>query len=170
MNDYQTLFEYKPFGSDLIHLIPILIFALIGFGIVFYTKRIFKKYSFLRQFTIFFGFLFGGFATIMLIVTLAKVPRIISDEKDFRKRIEDKSYYVLEGEVENFSPRSEDGHNKEKFSVDGIQFEYSDNGIIKGFHQTSRNNGPITRNGQKVRISYFVIDNINLIQKIEIKK
>ena len=62
------------------------------------------------------------------------------------------------------------GHKMETFSVDGVKFEYSDYLITKGFHQTSQRGGPITGNGQKVRISYTTIDNLNIILKIETKE
>ena len=170
MNGYQTIFEYEPSGSNLILLIPILIFFVVGLAIVIYTKRIFKKYSLLRQVILFSGYFFIVFTAIILIISLVKVPLILSKERNFDSLIESKNYLIIEGETENFIPMSKDGHKKEKFSVKEIQFEYSDYIMIKGFHRTSLNNGPITRNGQKVRISYITEDNINLIQKIELKE
>jgi hypothetical protein len=170
MNDYQTIFEYEPSGNILILLIPILLFLVGGLGIVFYVKRALKNYSLLRQIMLFIGYFISVFAAIVLIISLVKAPQMLSRERNFKNLIESKKYLTTEGEIKDFSPISENGHNKESFSVNGIRFEYSDNVVIKGFHQTSRNNGPLTRNGQKVRIAYIIADNINLIQKIEIKE
>jgi hypothetical protein len=70
--------------------------------------------------------------------------------------------------IENYSLKNINGSHIESFSVKGILFEYSDNVNKNGFHQTSKNNGPISENGQQVRIGYMVIDNENLILKLEI--
>jgi hypothetical protein len=170
MTDYQTLFEYEISGSVLINLIVIVIFLLAGLAVVYYAKKIIKNYSFYRQIILFFGYIFSGMATLFLIIAIVKAPQIISDERYFRNPIETKNYSIVEGVTESFSPMPENGHGNESFIVNGIRFEYSDYNVIKGYHQTSRNKGLITRNGQMVRISYFTIDNENLIQKIEIKK
>jgi len=169
MTDYQIVFEYKYPLSDLLHWIPLLIFPFIGFGLVYYLKRT-MNYSLPRQIGLFIGYLFGGFATIALIIALVQLPAKISRERKLNNMIESKNYTIVEGEIENFSPQPENTTKTESFSVKGVQFEYSDYVMINGFHQTSRMNGPIRENGQKVRISYFTIDNVNLIQKIEIKK
>lgn len=170
MNGYQTIFEYEPSGSNLILLIPILLLLGVGLAIVIYTKKIFKMYSFLRQVILSFGYILIAFTVIILIISLVKAPVILSKERNFNKLIESSNYLIVEGETENFIPMSKDGHKKEMFSVKEIQFEYSDYIMTKGFHRTSLNNGPITRNGQKVRISYITEDNINLIMKIELKE
>ena len=169
MNEYQTFFNYKASGSGLINFIPVIIFILIGVGIVFYTKKNFKNYSLFRQIILFFGYTLGGFATLFLIIAMVKMPKIISNERDFRKMIESRNYNIVEGETENFIPMPKGENGKESFKVNGIPFEYCDYIITKGFHQTSLNNGPIRKNGQQVRITYYTIDNENLILKIEIK-
>jgi hypothetical protein len=170
MNDYQTVFVYEPSGNNLINLIPILVFLLAGLGVIYYAKKIMKNYSLFRQIILFFGYILAGVATLFLIMALVRIPQMLSNDKDFRNRTETKNYNIVQGETENFSPMPVNGHENEKFTVKGIPFEYSDYVIIKGYHQTSLNNGIITRNGQLVRISYFTIDKVNLIQKIEIKK
>ncbi len=108
-------------------------------------------------------------ATLFLIIALVKIPQIISNDRDFRKMIESKNYNIVEGETENFSPMPKGKNGNEGFTVNGISFEYCDYIMRKGFNKTSINNGLITKNGQKVRISYYTLDNENLILKIEIK-
>lgn len=84
--------------------------------------------------------------------------------------IKDKSYMVVKGLIENFSPSNNNGTHFESFSVNGVIFRYSDYSIVDGFHQTSKNNGPINNNGQQVRIGYTNKDDQNLILKLEILK
>mgnify|MGYP001618321442 CR=1 FL=1 len=169
MSDYQTVFEYEASGTSLINLISLPFFLLIGISIIYYAKKIIKNYSLYRQIVLFFGYIFTGMATLFLIIALVKIPQIISNDRDFRKMIESKNYNIVEGETENFSPMPKGKNGNESFTVNGISFEYCDYIMRKGFNKTSINNGLITKNGQKVRISYYTLDNENLILKIEIK-
>lgn len=169
MTDYQTVFEFAASGTSLTNLISLIFFILIGISILYYAKKIIKNYSSFRQIVLFFGYIFTGMASLFLIIALVKIPHIISNDRDFRKVIESKNYNIAEGETENFSPMSQGENGKESFTVDGIPFEYCDYIVRKGFNKTSINNGPITKNGQKVRISYYTLDTENLILKIEIK-
>jgi len=77
---------------------------------------------------------------------------------------------VVEGVVENFRPAPPGGHVNESFSVNGVQFAYSDYMITGGFRQTASHGGPI-RAGLHVRVHY-VRDSSpyvgNLIVKLEI--
>ena len=167
--EYTTVFEFTPKASNYFHLIGLFIFVVIGFGFAFYTKRSDKNFSLLRQFKIFFGYLFGGVALIMLILMVINIPKVISSERELKEVIENKNILIVQGEIDNFSQTPESGHIFESFTVNGIKFKYSDYIVIDGFHQTYRNNGPIKQNGQQVRISYIERDNENLIMKIEIK-
>ncbi len=167
--EYTTIYEFTPRASNLFHLIGLLLFVLIGFGFAIYTKRSDKKFSIMRQFKIFFGYILGGVPLIMLIVMLIKIPEIVSSERELNEIIENENYLIVQGEIENFSQRPESGHVFESFTVKGVKFEYSDYIAYRGFHQTSRNNGPIKQNGQQVRISYIEGDSENWIMKLEIK-
>lgn len=84
--------------------------------------------------------------------------------------IDNKTYMVVEGKIENFKPAQQSPNHFESFTVNGIKFRYSDFVIIDGFHKTSRNNGPIIKNGQYVRIGYAKIDDKNVILKLEKEK
>ena len=168
--NYETIFEYTNYGNPLLKLIPLLGFAMIGIGIIYSVKKYFKTFSVFRQGLLFFGYTFGGFAIILLIISLIKTPSLIKENRDFNKMIENKSYNVVEGLIEDFSPPNSNGTHFESFSVNGIIFKYSDYSIVDGFHQTSKNNGPINKNGQQVRIGYMNKDDENLILKLEILK
>ena len=169
--EYKTIFEFAvPKVSSLYNLIILFIIIVIGFGFAFLTKRTNKKYSLQRQLKIFFGYMLGGIAALMLIVSLIRLPEILSYQRELKETIETENYLIAVGEIENFVDRAESGHIFESFTVNGVFFEYSDYIVINGFHQTSRNNGPIKRNGQEVRISYMKKDNENIIMKIELKQ
>lgn len=169
--EYKTIFEFEaPKISSLYNLIILFIIIMIGFGFAFLTKRTNKEYSLQRLLKIFFGYMLGGIATLMLIVSLIRLPEIISYQRELRETIETENYLIAEGEIENFIDRPESGHIFESFTVNGVFFEYSDYIVINGFHQTSRNNGPLKQNGQEVRISYMKKDNENVIMKIELKQ
>lgn len=76
-------------------------------------------------------------------------------------------YSSVEGYVENFTPRSANGHSMESFSINGVKFEYSE-GIIKpGYRKTFYHNGVIKGNGQLLRISYISMDSDNIILCIQ---
>jgi hypothetical protein len=64
------------------------------------------------------------------------------------------NYKVVEGIVKNFHPMPWTGHDSERFSVNGVRFEYSDFDLSKGgFNNTSSHGGPIKEN-LPVRIAY----------------
>jgi hypothetical protein len=72
-------------------------------------------------------------------------------------------YSVVEGTVANFRPMPYSGHQDESFSVDGVQFSYSDYVIVPCFNNTASHGGPI-REGLGVRIAY----SDNCILKLEV--
>ncbi|MDB4582934.1 hypothetical protein N9164_07270 [Draconibacterium sp.] len=167
--EYTTVYEYTLGNSKLLHLIPLLILSIFGFGLAIYLKKLLKTFSYFRQFLIFICYMIGGIPLIMMIVMFFKVPDMVSNEQRLKETIETKSYKVINGQIEDFSHRTESGHVFESFKVQGVMFEYSDYIINEGFHQTSKNGGPIKKNGQQVRISYITKENENLILKLEIK-
>lgn len=169
MKDYVTIYEHSVNGSDIWHIFPLLLSVAFGFGIVYMVKKYFRNFSVFRQIVLFFGWSFGMIASIMLIVFLIGIPSKLKTERDLKKMIENESFLRVEGVVESFESPN-DNHHFESFSVDGIEFKYSDYIAIEGFHKTSKNNGPIKGNGQKVRIGYTIKDNENRIIKLEILK
>jgi len=73
--------------------------------------------------------------------------------------------YLQEGTVTNFHPMPYSGHQSETFSVNGMQFSYSDYVLIPCFNNTSSHGGPI-REGLRVRIAYSG----NCILKLEVSQ
>lgn len=165
--EYITVYEYTYSNYWWLHLISLLLLTLLGFFAAIRLKKIIKTFSYTKQIVIFFCYMLGAIAMIMLIFFLFNIPIIIRNEKELKEIIETKSYKVVEGEIEDFQHTSISGHVFERFSVQGVEFEYSDYIIIEGFHQTSLKGGPLRENGQEVRISYYTKENENLILKIE---
>jgi hypothetical protein len=67
---------------------------------------------------------------------------------------ESRDYSLVEGTVTNFHPMPKSGHDTERFTVEGVKFEYSDFDLSKGgFNNTASHGGPI-REGLPVRIAY----------------
>jgi hypothetical protein len=170
MRDFETIYEFSFNGSAIWHIIPIFLFIAFGFGIVYIVKKYFKRFTLQRQFILFFGWCIGLIASIIFIVFIIKIPSIVRDEKELKDMIKNETYLKVEGEVENFmAPRKSPNHF-ESFSVNGVDFRYSEYVIINGFHKTSNNGGPIKRNGQIVRIGYMKTSNENIILKLEMIK
>jgi hypothetical protein len=74
-------------------------------------------------------------------------------------------YSTVEGTVTNFHPMPYSGHQDETFSVNGMQFSYSDYVLIPCFNNTSSHGGPI-HEGLRVRIAYSG----NCILKLEVSR
>ena len=60
---------------------------------------------------------------------------------------------TVEGRVTNFHPMPYEGHDMERFSVEGVHFAYSDYVLTGGFNKTSSHGGPL-HDGAYVRIGY----------------
>ena len=164
--DYKTVFEVTDKGFEMITLMPLL-FVVIGIGISWFNIKYNKSTSSKRTFTIVFGFIFSGFALLMLLLTL---PSEITNRNRTQRIFENKEYKVVEGKIENFHPMPYSGHDHESFTVNGVHFEYSDYYIFYGFNNTASHGGPLKGNGQEVRLSYITVDGENRILKIELKQ
>ena len=168
--EYITIYEYTATGNKLLYLIPLVLFILFGFGLVYYVKKYFKTYSIFRQILLYFGYILLGFSLIFAVVTLIKLPSMISKEKELQELVKNENYKIVEGLTKNFKSSEEGAGHFESFSVKGIEFRYSDHINIQGFHKTAGNGGPINKNGLQVKIGYTKIDNKNVILKLEIAK
>lgn len=163
--DYKTVFEITEKGLDMIFFMPIL-FVFIGIGISWFNIKYNKSTSPKKKFTIVFGFIFSGFALLIVLLTL---PSSISTRTKTNQIFENKEYQVIEGTIENFHPMPHSGHDMESFTINDVYFEYSDFVIHYGFNNTASHGEPIKRNGQQVRLSYITKNGDNRILKIELK-
>jgi hypothetical protein len=80
------------------------------------------------------------------------------------------SLIETEGFVTNFHPMPEGGHDSERFTVNGVQFQFSDFDISGfGYNNAKSHGGAIDQN-KYVKIGYIKIENSNQILKLEIRK
>lgn len=136
MTAYETIYEYKFVGSDFWHIIPILIFGALGFGIVYFVKKYYKLFSIYRQIILFFGWILGIISSIILVVFLMKIPSIVEKERNLKSMIENSTYMKVEGKIEDVKIAGKSPNHFESFSVKGVHFRYSDYVIINGFDMT----------------------------------
>lgn len=95
----------------------------------------------------------------------------ISGYQEVRRILAQEEYQTVEGIIENFDPMPSGGHKHESFTVNEVKFEYSDfNEAFYGFNNTKSHGGPITGNGQKVKIEYYNRKGKNYIFKLMIKE
>ena len=164
--DYTTVFEVTDKGFDMLTLTP-LIFLIVGLGISWFNIKYNKSTSPKKRFTIVFGFIFSGFALIILLLT---VPSSLANQQKTKMIFENKEYKVVEGKIENFHAMPYSGHDVESFTVNGVYFEYSDYMLVYGFNKTASHGGPLKSNGQQVRLSYITVGEENRILKVELKQ
>ena len=103
----------------------------------------------------------------MTIISIFKIPKIIADEKHEIIRL--RHFIQIEGLIGNYNIEEHNGKYFESFCINDINFKYSVNIIIDGFHQTSRKMDLLKKNGQNFKISYIKRDSLNLILRIETK-
>jgi hypothetical protein len=91
---------------------------------------------------------------VMLFMAMTLSPAGMSDMYARAKDTYVKGdYSIAEGTVANFQPMPYSGHQNETFSVNGVEFSYSDSIVDPCFNNTASHGGPI-RDGLRVRIAY----------------
>ena len=77
-------------------------------------------------------------------------------------------YRTVEGYVEDFHPMPETGHDRESFTLGGVEFVYSDYQSQFGYHNARSLGGVVTGDGQHLRIGYTQVPGLgNVIVYIE---
>ena len=158
------------FGNESLRIGPMflpVIFVLIGYGMSAFNIRFNRSKGGKRNYIIVFGIIFGTFALFFAVVI---IPHNFSTYYKTKKIYESKEYKIIEGLVEKFRPMPYSGHQDETFTLNGINFSYSDfDESYYGFNNTKSHGGPIDQN-KKVRLSYFSSQKKNIILKIEVLK
>lgn len=165
---YEILYEYEFINSKIIDILPL--FGITAFAIIitFLYKRNAKSInSTINQILLSFLYIFIIFSSIISIISISKIPGIISNEKQLKEVLKSKNYSIIEGKINNYKLDEVNGQYFESFSINDVRFKYSDDLIFYGYHQTSKNGGLIKENGQYIRISYIVLNQENLILRIE---
>lgn len=78
---------------------------------------------------------------------------VVSDSMAARSAVLSGDCEVLEGRVANFHSMPKEGHDQERFTVNGVPFFYSDFEVTAGFNNTASHGGPI-REGLPVRVCH----------------
>lgn len=168
MNMGKILYEIS-FQFDFFLLIPVFIFIC---GCLIYkigNKNCKQKSKKINK-------SFVGFLVIGLLINIVALVTIISQIKLYNEIVaayENGDYSTVEGYVENYSPMYSDmaseGPSVESFSINGIDFWYTDFEITQGYHNAAFRGGVITHNGQHLKLRYIATDspNENIIVYIE---
>lgn len=167
--EYKTVFVVTDNNLNfetMIFIVAPILFVLIGFGVVYYNIWYKKVKSPEQSFKILKSFIFCG---IVLFIMLKTFPNLMGGRAKASKIFENKEYKIVEGKIEDFHPMPNNGHELESFTVNDVNFEYSDYRYDGGFNNTATHGGPIKHNGQLVRLSYYTVGESNRILKIEIK-
>lgn len=142
-----------------------LIFIVIGI-LYFYSPKILTKFNLLKSteeagYQKSSRYFFLGFALLWTTISFLATYTGYQSLKNASCR-------MVEGEIENFDPMPHEGHRNEIFSVQGINFGYSDYSVTNGFNNTASHGGPITADSY-VRICYVPQGNGNVIVRLEIR-
>jgi len=166
--NYMTIFEKTISIIDIVNIIPLLLIALLGFGIIYRVERSKINFSVRRQVFLYYGYIIGGLPIIIFIffltINISKIP----ERNELRDLLKNKKYLTVEGLTENYQLIKDGSNYSESFSVKGLTFVHSDNLVEKGFKQTFSKGGQFEGNGQQVRIEYNTVNEKNLILKLEI--
>jgi len=108
------------------------------------------------------------FTLFTSIISAGGIYRSIHDFNHTKTVYENRQYGIAEGIVETYHPMPSWGHDVESFTVQDVQFAFSDGNPTYGYSTPASHGGAI-RSGVHVRISYFHNGEQNVILKLEIE-
>jgi len=147
------------------------LFVVIGFGIYFYNKKYVASSSTgtlgfnNRKYGMVFGIIFSSFAGLFTVVS---APAILGEFFKTKSVYDNNLYQTTEGVVEYYHPMPASGHDSERFTVNGIEFEFSDFDAGDYGYNNAASLGGAIKQGLKVRIGYFDNGSKNVILKLEL--
>ena len=145
-----------------------LIFVAVGLGIYFYHKKFVDNRATStfgiskRKYGMVFGIIFASFAGL---ISIFLIPSMLGEYLKTKSVYDKKQYQLIEGKIENYHPMPEGGHDSEKFTVNGVEFQYSDFDVSDYGYNNAASHGGVARQGLKVKIGYFNNGNKNVILK-----
>lgn len=139
--DCKRVFDLADDGLKQIWIMPLGGLALVAFAgicvvIMHRSERAWSAWLFLA-------------ITTILTVVFTVVP--MSTYIEYRRVLASGSYETVEGRVEAFTPMPRGGHANESFTVQDMEFVYSDYTNSPVFHQTAVNGGPV-REGAYLKV------------------
>ncbi len=106
----------------------------------------------------------------MTFIMLLKLPEIIASERQLKNALYNNKSSVVEGKIENYSQQKINGRIYEKFEIDSVQFELSNNLDIEGFPNKTKIKTVIERYKKSIfKIEFIKINGEIRILKIEEK-
>jgi len=114
-----------------------------------------------------------GFTFISSIFLLVFLVGQFLDIYKAKKIMRSGSFFVVEGQPANYHPMPKEGHDEERFDINGVHFGYSDYVLnAAGYHNAASLGGVIVPNNY-YRLTYYILHNdidSNRILKIEIRQ
>ena len=110
-----------------------------------------------------FGIIFASFGGL---VSVLLISIMLGEYYNTKSVYDKKQYQIIEGKVENYHPMPEGGHDTERFTVNGVEFEFSDFDVSDYGYNNAASHGGAIRQGLKVKIDYFNNRNKNVILKL----
>ena len=155
--NYVTVYEIINDSMNPYLIIPFFITALVFIILIF---SLIKGKTFKLNSGQIVGIVFFLLLCCLSIYNVFKIKQYQEVLDDYNNE----DYMIVEGIVEEFDGLSED-KQQETFKVNGVEFAVPNN---IGYKLTSLQDSHIKTNGQKVRIGYITIDEINYIVKLDI--
>ena len=166
----NVLYEYSGYSFSLVLLLPF--FGAI-FGIIFLIhsdsltiirgmdgEKLEKRKKAIRLFICVWT------VCVIMIGVIVSVAEY-NEYKTIAAVMENGNYQTVEGYVENFDPMPPEGHKRESFIINGVNFSYSDSDVMQGYHQAKSKGGVITGDGQHLEIRYTNYRKNNVILYIK---
>ncbi len=151
----EVLYEVSAFNPfSWIACIVNLAFCLIVLSLLIHTikgNRVAKREGKKRDFIALIIGIVGLIVMVFAVITV--IPDQIRMYNDTVGAYRRGDYEIVEGYVENFHAMPKEGHDSERFSINGIWFQYS-SPISIGYHKPRFEGGVITGDGQHLKIGY----------------
>lgn len=104
---------------------------------------------------------------ILIYIPISSKYNYYKNNKDVSSAFKNRTYKQVEGNIKNLYAMQTSGHETEKFDVNGVHFEIVYTGDYPNtktlFYTLTKNrDGPIQKNGQRVKI-YYIEDELTTI-------
>lgn len=168
----QLVYDFSNRLPDLESIFIPLVFFVIGFGTYMYHKKYVNSTSSIglrinkRKYGMVFGIISASFSGL---ISILLISAMFGEYFKTKSVYDNKQYQIIEGIVENFHPMPASGHDYERFTINGIEFKFSDFDESDFGYNNAASRGGVIKEGLKVRIGYFDNGNKNVILKLEIR-
>ena len=98
------------------------------------------------------GYIIGTF--LICLWALLVLSHVV-DYQEMREILDNDQALVVEGIVENYHAMPKEGHDTERFEINGVFFEFTSYEVINGYNTPACDGGVIKENGQHLKIKYF---------------